>query len=400
MKRKPRRHADRPPMPGPQRGSRSRHETQDASDAAPGTDRPQTKRSRAGQPALKQGLLKKGPFKKGRPKPDRPNQDRSNRDRPDRDRPDRDRPDRDRPDQERPRHGKPARDWSARDERRTGRAVTTPGLVDASSVRSSGRDAAPSAHRGGGPGWIYGTHAALAALANPARRIFRIVVASETLPDLSPRIAAQEAARGERLPLAQALSRDELDQLLPRGSVHQGVAVQASDLEPLDIDDLIRLIGDRPRVRLVALDQVTDPHNVGAILRSAAAFGVDAVILPERHAPAASAVMAKTASGALDKLPLVRVVNLARALDSLKAVNVWCIGLAGTAQQTIREADLTGRVALVLGSEGDGLRRLTRERCDLLVRIPMQGGGVESLNVSNAAAIALYEAFRGGASGG
>ena len=395
MKRKPRRHADRPPMPGPQRGSRSRHETQDASDAAPGTDRPQTKRSRAGQPALKQGLLKKGPFKKGRPKPDRPNQDRSNRDRPDRDR-----PDRDRPDQERPRHGKPARDWSARDERRTGRAVTTPGLVDASSVRSSGRDAAPSAHRGGGPGWIYGTHAALAALANPARRIFRIVVASETLPDLSPRIAAQEAARGERLPLAQALSRDELDQLLPRGSVHQGVAVQASDLEPLDIDDLIRLIGDRPRVRLVALDQVTDPHNVGAILRSAAAFGVDAVILPERHAPAASAVMAKTASGALDKLPLVRVVNLARALDSLKAVNVWCIGLAGTAQQTIREADLTGRVALVLGSEGDGLRRLTRERCDLLVRIPMQGGGVESLNVSNAAAIALYEAFRGGASGG
>ncbi len=278
--------------------------------------------------------------------------------------------------------------------------MTTPGPVDAPFVRSPGRDAAPSAHRGGGPGWIYGTHAALAALANPARRIFRIVVASETLPDLSPRIAAQEAARGERLPLAQALSRDELERLLPRGSVHQGVAVQASDLEPLDIDDLIRLIGDRPRVRLVALDQVTDPHNVGAILRSAAAFGVDAVILPERHAPAASAVMAKTASGALDKLPLVRVVNLARALDSLKAVNVWCIGLAGTAQQTIREADLTGRVALVLGSEGDGLRRLTRERCDLLVRIPMQGGGVESLNVSNAAAIALYEAFRGGASGG
>jgi 23S rRNA (guanosine2251-2'-O)-methyltransferase len=286
------------------------------------------------------------------------------------------------------------------DERRKSPARTPPAPTEAGTARGTSRDLATPAQRGGGPGWIYGTHAVLAVLANPARRIARIVAVSETLPDIAPRITAQEAVRGARLPPVEALSRDELDQLLPRGSVHQGVAVQAADLEALDIDDLIRLIGDRPRVRLVALDQVTDPHNVGAILRSAAAFGVDAVILPERHAPAASAVMAKTASGALDKVPLVRVVNLARAMDSLKAANVWCIGLAGTAQQTIRDADLSGRVALVLGSEGDGLRRLTRERCDLLVRIPMHGGGVESLNVSNAAAIALYEAFRGGASGG
>ena len=389
-------------MPGPQRGSRSRHETHGGPDAAPRPDRPQAKRGRAGQSSVTQDQRTQGPSKKGRPKQGRPTQGR----------PTQDRSAQDRPDQERHRHAKPARDWSARDERRTAAIATPPiatppiatppGPVETGAVRSSGRDRETPAPRGGGggPGWIYGTHAALAALANPARRVFRIVVASETLPDLSSRIAAQETARGERLPLPQALPRDELERLLPRGSVHQGVAVQASDLEPLDIDDLIRLIGDRPRVRLVALDQVTDPHNVGAILRSAAAFGVDAVILPERHAPAASAVMAKTASGALDKLPLVRVVNLARALDSLKAVNVWCIGLAGTAQQTLGEADLTGRVALVLGSEGDGLRRLTRERCDLLVRIPMQGGGVESLNVSNAAAIALYEAFRGGAAGG
>lgn len=247
--------------------------------------------------------------------------------------------------------------------------------------------------RGGG-GWIYGIHAALAVLANPARQVGRIVVAQEAIDELAPKIAGQAAARGTGLPPAEPLPREEIERLLPRAAVHQGLAVQASDVEPLDIDDLLRLIGDRPRVRLIALDQVTDPHNVGAILRSAAAFGAAAVILPERHAPGASAVMAKSASGAMERVPLVRVVNLARALDSLKAANVWCIGLVGSAPQSITEADLTGRVALVLGSEGEGLRRLTRERCDMLVRIPMADDGVESLNVSNAAAIALYEASR------
>ena len=256
--------------------------------------------------------------------------------------------------------------------------------------------AQPKAQRSGtdGANWLYGTHAALAAIANPERRIVRIVVAREQMPDLAPRIAAQAGQRGSRAPDPEPASREEIERLLPRGSVHQGLAVLASELEPLDIDDLLRLIGDRPHLRLVALDQVTDPHNVGAILRSAAAFGATAVILPERHAPAATAVMAKAASGALEKVPLVRVVNLARALDSLKAANVWCVGLAGSATQTIAEADLSGRVALVLGSEGEGLRRLTRERCDLLVRIAMPGSGVESLNVSNAAAVALYEASR------
>lgn len=252
----------------------------------------------------------------------------------------------------------------------------------------------PRSAEEGGAIWLYGVHAALAAIGNPERRIVRIVVAREQMPDLAPRVAALAAQRATGLPDCEPASREEIDRLLPRGAVHQGLAVLASELEPLDIDDLLRLIGDQPRLRLVALDQVTDPHNVGAILRSAAAFGATAVILPERHAPAASAVMAKAASGALEKVPLVRVVNLARALESLKAANVWCVGLAGSAAQTIAQADLTGRVALVLGSEGEGLRRLTRERCDLLVRIDMPGGGVDSLNVSNAAAVALYEAAR------
>jgi 23S rRNA (guanosine2251-2'-O)-methyltransferase len=271
------------------------------------------------------------------------------------------------------------------------RAATPPAAAPAGAAPVHRQ--APRGQPSGLP-WVYGTHAVLAALANRARRIARIVATPEAKAELGPRLAAQEAARGETLPPAETLPRPELEKLLPRGAVHQGLAIQAGDLEPLDIDDLLRLVGDLPRVRIVALDQVTDPHNVGAILRSAAAFGAAAVILPERHAPAASAVMAKSASGALETVPLVRVVNLARALDSLKAANIWCVGLAGSAGSSIAEADLSGRIALVLGSEGEGLRRLTRERCDMLVRIPIAAGAVESLNVSNAAAIALYEAAR------
>jgi len=227
--------------------------------------------------------------------------------------------------------------------------------------------------QGGGPPWIYGTHAALAALANPARRIRRILVGQDQAEGLASALAAAVATRGGDAPPAEHVAREELERVLPRGSVHQGLAVQASDVEPIDVDDLLRLVEGAPSACIVALDQVTDPHNVGAILRSAAAFGVAAVILPERHAPAASAVMAKAASGAMERVPLVRVVNLARALG---------------------QADLTGRIALVLGSEGEGLRRLTRERCDMLVRIPMAQGAVESLNVSNAAAVALFEIAR------
>ena len=244
--------------------------------------------------------------------------------------------------------------------------------------------------------WIYGVHAALAAIANPSRRIFRILLARDAGDDLAPRVEAARAGRSDPSPPATTVEREEIERALPRGSVHQGIAVQAQDPEPVDIEDLLRALGDAPRACVVVLDQVTDPHNVGAILRSAAAFSVGAVMVPERHAPGASAVMAKAASGAMERVPLVRVVNLARALDQLKAANFWCVGLDGDAPGTIAEADLTGRVALVLGSEGEGLRRLTRERCDLMVRIPIARSGVESLNVSNAAAIALYEIARRG----
>lgn len=215
------------------------------------------------------------------------------------------------------------------------------------------------------------------------------------LPDAAAAVAALlerlPAERRAALPVPQAVERDALEPALPPGAVHQGIALRVEPLPEEDLAELLAAWEGRSDVVVLVLDQVTDPHNVGAVLRSAAAFGAAAVVLQDRHGPPVTGTLAKTASGALDVVPLVRVVNLARALEELKAGGFWCTGLAEEGGVELAAVDLSGRCALVLGAEGGGLRRLTRETCDALARLPTVPP-IGSLNVSAAAAVALYQA--------
>ncbi|MEC4594835.1 MULTISPECIES: 23S rRNA (guanosine(2251)-2'-O)-methyltransferase RlmB [Nitrospirillum] len=240
------------------------------------------------------------------------------------------------------------------------------------------------------PGMLYGQHPVVAAWTNPERRC-KALLATPAGLELMAEAFAQAKAAGLARPEPTVVEREALDRLLPTGAVHQGLVLDASPLPELDIADVARACGETDMV--VVLDQVTDPHNVGAILRSAAAFGAKAVIVQDRHAPEVTGVLAKTASGALEVVPLVRVTNLSRALTELQDGGFFCVGLAESGPKPLHALDFPGRVAVVMGSEGDGLRRLTMERCDALAHLPTQPP-IGSLNVSNAAAVALYEVAR------
>ena len=230
---------------------------------------------------------------------------------------------------------------------------------------------------------FWGRHAVAAALDNPARRVLKAW-------------ATQEAATAMNFPPEVVLTRAEvtdLARLVPGDAPHQGVVIE---VEPLEDPWLGDLLAEAPEKGvLLVLDQVTDPHNVGAILRSAAAFGAIGIVTQDRHAPPESGALAKAASGALERVPWVRVVNLARALDEIEEAGFWRIGLAGEARMTLSEALGPPRVALVLGAEGTGMRQNIREHTDALARLPIRAD-MESLNVSNAAAIALYAAAEAG----
>jgi 23S rRNA (guanosine2251-2'-O)-methyltransferase len=228
----------------------------------------------------------------------------------------------------------------------------------------------------GGLEWIWGRHAVEAALANPRREGFERML-------LAP--GKTVAARGA--PRAETFENSEISRQLPAGAVHQGYALLARPLEPAAIEDIAR----PAEGVILMLDQVTDPQNIGAILRSAAAFGARGVVLQDRHAPALSGALAKAAAGAVDIVPVARVVNLSRALEQLSDLGWRSVGLAGEAEAGLEEALGGSATVLVLGSEGEGLRRLVAEHCDVTARIAMPGG-FESLNVSSAAAVALYAA--------
>ncbi len=238
---------------------------------------------------------------------------------------------------------------------------------------------------------LWGFHAVRAAWLNPKRKILKFWATASALKEMEGALKEAERLGLSRPPVSQT-ERSALERMLPRGSVHQGVAVEVEPLREMTLDDLLGL-DEGPEVVLV-LDQVTDPHNVGAILRSAAALGAGAVIVTERNAPNATGVLAKSACGAWDYVPLVCVVNLARTIEALKNENFWCVGLAEEGERDLATCALrSGRIALILGAEGDGLRRLTRDHCDELARLPTSGP-IASLNVSNAAAAALYETRR------
>jgi 23S rRNA (guanosine2251-2'-O)-methyltransferase len=213
---------------------------------------------------------------------------------------------------------------------------------------------------------FWGKHAVGAALANPERTVRKI-------------LGTREALAGFAMDLAR---------LVPGDAPHQGVVIEVEPLEDMWLADLLEHGKDDNRP-LVILDGVTDPHNVGAILRSAAAFDALGIITPDRNAPPESGTIARAASGALESVPWIRVVNLARALEEIAAAGFWRIGLTGHATQTLSEAMGTQRIAIVLGAEGEGMRQNTEQHCDELAKLPISEK-VESLNVSNAAAIALY----------
>lgn len=236
--------------------------------------------------------------------------------------------------------------------------------------------------------WLYGTHASLAAVANPQRRCRRLLATAQTQAKL-----AAAAALVPGRPAIEICDRQALAAVLAPGAVHQGIAVQVAPLPEIDLDAVVNTLRGAEVARLVILDQASDPRNIGAVIRSAAAFGVAAVITQDRHAPAATGALAKAAAGGLERVPLVRVVNIARAMRSLQGAGFCCVGLDAAATEPIDRAGTPAHVALVLGAEDVGLRRLPRETCDILLRIPIDPAS-DSLNLSAAAAIALYELAR------
>ena len=238
--------------------------------------------------------------------------------------------------------------------------------------------------------YLYGIHAVTQALLNPKRLHQRLLCTQKGYESLQE-TWAEALEDGIKLPEITYVEKEDLERLLPRDAVHQDVLL---DCQPLENEFLVDILAKAPEnAKVIVLDQVTDPHNVGAILRSAAAFGATAVIMQKLHAPDITGTLAKAASGAVDIVPIVREVNLSRALEQLKEAGFFCLGLAEEGKQTLASMNMTGKTALVLGAEGSGLRRLVAENCDELVKLPTQEP-IASLNVSNAAAVALYELTR------
>ena len=238
---------------------------------------------------------------------------------------------------------------------------------------------------------LWGTHAVQEAWLNPQRRIRRLFITEQMHDAFAPSIE-KAAQLGLDRPEPTIMDKKDLDQRLPVGAVHQGIAVDAEPLDEVFVTDLITAVEPGQRAVILMLDQVTDPHNVGAILRSAAAFGATGVIMQSRHSPELTGVLAKTASGAVEHLAVAYEINLSRALDTLQQAGFTALALDERGPEPLSTFDMKDRMVIVLGAEGAGLRPKIREQCDATVRLPTMGA-IQSLNVSNAAAVILYAAL-------
>jgi 23S rRNA (guanosine2251-2'-O)-methyltransferase len=235
--------------------------------------------------------------------------------------------------------------------------------------------------------YLYGLHSVKAAFLNPHRSFYRLFILKDTL---KKHPFLKELALNLKSP-PEVVSESELFQFIPKSAVHQGVVLETAPLPSLELEDFLPSCPENALV--LVLDQVTDPHNFGAIIRSAAAFGASALITTSRHSPSLQGIVARATAGGIEHVPLIFISNLRQGLKTLKNNRFWCYGLAEEGKDSIENSKLSGRIALVLGSEGSGLRRLTMEDCDVLVHLPTVSS-FSTLNVSNAAAIALYEAKR------
>ncbi len=228
---------------------------------------------------------------------------------------------------------------------------------------------------------IYGRHAVFSALENPKRVIKKLLVAKENKSEF-------EGKNFKFIPTY--VDKKEIDKILPNDAVHQGYALYCKRLDSCDIHDLISLSDNMERCHVLILDQVTDPQNIGAIIRSCVAFDALGLIMQDKNSPLESGAMVKASAGTIEHLPISRVTNLSRAIELLKDNGFWVMGMDGYATTTIDKIKKGGKTAIVMGSEGKGMRRLVQENCDSSVKLPISSN-VESLNVSTAAAIALYE---------
>ncbi|MBE6448843.1 MAG: 23S rRNA (guanosine(2251)-2'-O)-methyltransferase RlmB [Alphaproteobacteria bacterium] len=224
---------------------------------------------------------------------------------------------------------------------------------------------------------LYGRHAVISALNNPKRKTIKLLCTKDT---------ASEVKQYN----PQIVDRKEIEKLLPPDSVHQGFALVCNELPPVSLEEIIEIANTKDSCTILILDQVTDPQNIGAIIRSAVAFNTLAIIIQDKNSPPETGTMAKASAGMIEHLPIIRVTNLSRAIEQLKKAGFWTIGMDGYAQNTPANIKKGGKNAIIMGSEGKGMRRLVEENCDITIKLPMNPK-VESLNVATAASIILYE---------